>query len=172
MNSIKVTYLRNLNFRSVFVVFRLMKNIILNKIESFVGKNTSDHACQIFCSKSNCETMYHWFFLLEITVVKIMNNLNVCSAHSYLYPRSRFKTMFMYYYDPPWPLISMSDYDFFFGSKVVESVTWNNSFKIFNFQFGKLYWKTFRSTKQSYISVNRKKNGCGIEWLLQDKYEM
>ena len=38
------------------------------------------------------ETMYHWFFLLEITVVKIMNNLNVCSAHSYLYPRSRFKT--------------------------------------------------------------------------------
>ena len=29
-----------------------MKNIILNK--SFVGKNTSDHACQIFCSKSNC----------------------------------------------------------------------------------------------------------------------
>jgi hypothetical protein len=35
--------------------------------------------------------MYHWFFLLKITVVKIMNNLNVCSAHSYLYPRSRFK---------------------------------------------------------------------------------
>ena len=88
MNSIKVTYLRNLNFRSVFVVFRLMKNIILNKIESFVGKNTSDHACQIFCSKSNCETMYHWFFLLEITVVKIMSNLNVCSGHSYLYPHS------------------------------------------------------------------------------------
>jgi len=37
------------------------------------------------------ETVYHWFFLLEITVAKIMNNLNVCSAHSYLYPRSRFK---------------------------------------------------------------------------------
>jgi endonuclease/exonuclease/phosphatase family metal-dependent hydrolase len=35
--------------------------------------------------------MYHWFFLLEITMVKIMNNLNVCSAHSSLYPRSRFK---------------------------------------------------------------------------------
>ena len=68
-----------------------MKNIIFNKTESFVGRNTSDHACQIFCSKINCETMYHWFFLLEITVVKIMNNLNVCSAHSYLYPRSRFK---------------------------------------------------------------------------------
>jgi hypothetical protein len=34
--------------------------------------------------------MYHWFFLLEITVVKIMNSLNVCSAHSYLYLRSRF----------------------------------------------------------------------------------
>jgi len=67
-----------------------MKNIILNKTETFVGRNTRDHACQLFSSKSNCETMYHWFFLLEITVVKIMNNLNVCSAHSYLYPRSRF----------------------------------------------------------------------------------
>jgi len=30
-----------------------MKNIIFNKTESFVGRNTSDHACQIFCSKSN-----------------------------------------------------------------------------------------------------------------------
>jgi hypothetical protein len=49
----------------------------LNVAESFVGRNTSNHACQIFCSKSNCETMYHWFFLLEITVVKIMNKLNV-----------------------------------------------------------------------------------------------
>ena len=29
------------------------KNIIFNKTESFVWKNTSDHACQIFCSKSN-----------------------------------------------------------------------------------------------------------------------
>jgi hypothetical protein len=35
--------------------------------------------------------MYHWFFLLEITVVKIMNNLNVFSTHSYLYPQFRFK---------------------------------------------------------------------------------
>jgi hypothetical protein len=35
--------------------------------------------------------MYHWYFLLEINVVKIMNNLNVCSAHNYLYPRSWFK---------------------------------------------------------------------------------
>ena len=77
-------------FEVIFVVFRLTKNIILNKTESFVGWNTSDYACQIFCSKSNCETIYHWFFLLEITVVKIMNNLNACSAHSYLYPRSRF----------------------------------------------------------------------------------
>jgi hypothetical protein len=34
--------------------------------------------------------MYQWFFLLEITVVDILHNLNVCSAHSYLYPRSRF----------------------------------------------------------------------------------
>jgi hypothetical protein len=78
-------------FEVIFVGFRLMKNIIFNKTKSFAGRNTSDQACQIFCSKSNCETMYHWFFLLEITVVKIMNNLNVCSAHSYLYPRSRFK---------------------------------------------------------------------------------
>jgi len=68
-----------------------MKNIIMNKSESFVGKNNSDHACQIFCSKSNCEAIYHWFFLIEITVVKLMNNGNVCSAYSYLYPRSRFK---------------------------------------------------------------------------------
>jgi hypothetical protein len=37
--------------------------------------------------------VYHWFVLLEITVVKTMNNLNVCSAHSYLYPRSRFNFM-------------------------------------------------------------------------------
>jgi hypothetical protein len=85
---IKVTYLRNLNFRSDFCSFRLRKNIIFNKTESLVGRNTSDrHACQIVCSKSNCETMYHLFFLLETIVVKIMNNLNVCSAYSYLYPR-------------------------------------------------------------------------------------
>jgi hypothetical protein len=30
-----------------------MKNFIFNKTKSFVGRNTSDHACQIFCSKSN-----------------------------------------------------------------------------------------------------------------------
>jgi hypothetical protein len=36
--------------------------------------------------------MYHWFFLLEITVVKIMNNLNVWSAHNYVYPRARYKS--------------------------------------------------------------------------------
>jgi hypothetical protein len=65
---------------------------------------------KIFCSKSNCETMYHWFFLLEITVVKIMNNLNFCSTHSYLYPWSRFKqevnTLFIQvlYSFPPSPL--------------------------------------------------------------------
>ena len=50
-------------FEVVFVGFRLMKNIIFNKTEIFVVKNTNDHACQIFCSKSNCETMYHWFRL-------------------------------------------------------------------------------------------------------------
>ena len=40
-------------FEEIFVCFRLMKNIIFNKTKSFVGRNTSDHACQIFCSKSN-----------------------------------------------------------------------------------------------------------------------
>ena len=78
-------------FEVIFVVIKLMRNIIFNKTESFVGRNTNDHACQIFFPKSNCETMYRWFFLLEIIVVKIMNNLNVCSAHSYSYPRSQFK---------------------------------------------------------------------------------
>ena len=29
-----------------------MKNIICNKTERFVERNTCDHACQIFCSKS------------------------------------------------------------------------------------------------------------------------
>ena len=69
-------------FEMIFVVFRLMKNIIFNKTESFIGRNTSDHACQIFCFKSNWETTYHWSFLPEINMVKIMNNLNACSAHS------------------------------------------------------------------------------------------
>ena len=36
-----------------FVVFRMMKIIILNKTERSVGRNTSNYACQIFCSKSN-----------------------------------------------------------------------------------------------------------------------
>jgi hypothetical protein len=46
-------------FEVIFVGFRLMKNIIFNKTKSFVRRNASDHTCQIFCSKSNCETMYH-----------------------------------------------------------------------------------------------------------------
>ena len=41
----------------IFVDCRLMKNNIFNKTESFVGRNTSNHACQISCSKSNGETM-------------------------------------------------------------------------------------------------------------------
>jgi hypothetical protein len=65
------------------------------KTESFARRNTSNHAFKIFCSKINCEPMYHGFFILEITVVKIMNNLNVCSAHSYLYTRSRFNTSYV-----------------------------------------------------------------------------
>jgi hypothetical protein len=60
-------------FEVNFVVSKLMKNIIFNKTESFGGRNTSNYACQIFCSKSNCETVYHsylsprcWFLILEI----------------------------------------------------------------------------------------------------------
>ena len=78
-------------FEVIFVDFRLTKNIFFNKTASFIGRNINNHACQIFCSKRNCETLYHWFFLLDITMVKKMNNLNDCSAHSYLYLRSRFK---------------------------------------------------------------------------------
>ena len=46
-------------YEVIFISFRLMKNIIFNKNNIFVGRDTSDHACQIFCTKSNCETMYH-----------------------------------------------------------------------------------------------------------------
>jgi hypothetical protein len=75
-------------FEVIFVEFRLMKNIILNKTESFVTMPVKYFAPKV------TETMYHWFFLLKITVVKIMNNLNVYSAHSYLYPQSRFNYIF------------------------------------------------------------------------------
>jgi hypothetical protein len=90
-HDLKVTYLRII-FKVIFVVFRLMKNIIFNTTESFLGRNTSNHACQIFWSISNWS--YVWLIFPprdEITVVKIMNNLNVCPAHSYLFPRSQFK---------------------------------------------------------------------------------
>jgi hypothetical protein len=40
-------------FEEIFVDFRLMNNTIFDKTESFVGRNTSNHNCQIFCSKSN-----------------------------------------------------------------------------------------------------------------------
>ena len=40
-------------FEVIFVGFRLMKNIIFNKTKGFVGRNTDDHACQIFCTKNN-----------------------------------------------------------------------------------------------------------------------
>ena len=46
-------------FEVNFVVFRLMKNIIFNKTKSFLGRNTSDHVYQIFCSKGYRETIYH-----------------------------------------------------------------------------------------------------------------
>ena len=37
-------------FSKFFVVFRPMMNIIFNTTESLRGRNTSNHACQIFCS--------------------------------------------------------------------------------------------------------------------------
>ena len=77
-------------FEVIFVVFRLMKKIFLIKTKRFVGRKTIKHACQIYSSEVT-ENIYHCFVLLEITMVKIMNNLNLCSTHSYLYPRSRFK---------------------------------------------------------------------------------
>ena len=80
-------------FEVFFVVFIPIKNIIFNKTENIIRRNTSDHGCQISCSKSNCETMYNWFYIFETTVVRIMNNLNVCSAYNYLYHRSWFKTI-------------------------------------------------------------------------------
>ena len=40
------------------------------------------------------------FSSFEITVVKIMNNLFICSADSYLYPRSRFKGLYCKTYIP------------------------------------------------------------------------
>ena len=40
-------------FEVIFVDFRLTKNIFFNETESFVGRNTSNRACQIFFAKSN-----------------------------------------------------------------------------------------------------------------------
>ena len=57
-----------------------MKNIIFNKTKSFVGRKTSDHACQIFCSKRNCET------------------ISIIDFSSWRYPRSRFKLYTIGYY--------------------------------------------------------------------------
>jgi hypothetical protein len=64
----------------IFVVFRLMKNIIFNKTESFVGRNTSDHACQIVCSKSNCETIN---LVLNIFTVEVF--FTVCFNHAVIW---------------------------------------------------------------------------------------
>ena len=60
-------------------------------VSSHVG-NSICFSVYILCTHTEITSpTHHWFFLLEITVVKKMNNLNVCSVHSYLYPRSRFK---------------------------------------------------------------------------------
>ena len=61
----KVTYLRNLKW-FLYVLHR-WRILYLIRTKSFVWRNTSDHACQICCSKSNCETVYHWFVPLETT---------------------------------------------------------------------------------------------------------
>ena len=39
-------------FEVILVVFRLMENALFNKIKGFVGRNSSDHAGQIFSPKS------------------------------------------------------------------------------------------------------------------------
>jgi hypothetical protein len=58
------------------------KNIIFNKTESFIRRNTSDHACQIFCSKSNCETMYQWFVTHLMVISTDLNRNRRRSKHS------------------------------------------------------------------------------------------
>ena len=38
----------------IFVDFRLTKNIFFNKTDRFLGRTTSNYACQIFCAIRNC----------------------------------------------------------------------------------------------------------------------
>jgi hypothetical protein len=72
-------------FEVIFVVFRLMKNIIFNKTESFVGRNTSNHASQIFCSKSN------WNYVSLIFPPWDNRGQNNEQSECLLRPQSRFK---------------------------------------------------------------------------------
>jgi hypothetical protein len=49
------------------LVFISTKLLVLLKIIFFINLNTTEitskiQISEIFCSKSNCETMYHWFF--------------------------------------------------------------------------------------------------------------
>jgi hypothetical protein len=83
-------------FEVIFVVFRLMKNIIFNKTESFVSwRNTSDHACQIFSSKNNSETMWNYVTLMfPPRDNRGQNNKQSECSHSYLYSRSRFNQVY------------------------------------------------------------------------------
>ena len=121
-----------------YETFSFVKNNILHQSKNyknhfenskFWGMNTSNHTCQIFCSKSNCETMYHWFFLLEISVAKIMINLNVCSAHSYLCTWSRFNPkncygrncVFIWYVSHMLLIRWNSDKDIWVGGQLISS---------------------------------------------------
>ena len=73
----------------IFVDFRLVKNIIINKTGNFVERNTSNHACQIFCSKSNCEMYVSLMFPPQDNRGQ-NNEQSECLLRPQLYPRSRF----------------------------------------------------------------------------------
>ena len=151
---LKVTYLRHLNFRSDFVIFRLVKNIIFNKRE----EHLSDHTCRIFCTNSYCETMHHWFFLLEISVAKIMTNLNVCSAHSYLFPWSRFNVKncygrncaFIWYVSHMLLIRWNSDKDIWVGGQLLSDFHFDMTCKHFQMHNCSLYKA---STEVEYVDM-------------------
>ena len=64
-------------FEVIFVGFGLMRSIVFNKTEGFVGRSTGGRVCQVFCSGSGCGAVYRWFLLLEIAVVGVVSGLGV-----------------------------------------------------------------------------------------------
>jgi hypothetical protein len=88
-------------FEVIFVVFRLMKNIIFNKTESFVGRNTSNHACQIFCSKSRAVKLCRILKISEVCLGHIghvtYSFININKSMCSLYKKIRYKLHFPSY---------------------------------------------------------------------------